>query len=183
MASPLKTPQSLLVILGWCIGLAYVDTGFSFLAEQQFGDNGDGSILGVSATPSGRLFSFFLNGVGGFGSLFILVSWCALCFGIKYYQALQAERYCALAAESSAREAEVRALRYQVHPHFLFNTSNAISTLVLAGRSEVAILMIARLGDFLRTTLEGNSSHEVRLTDEILFTEQYLEIEKLRFGD
>jgi two-component system sensor histidine kinase AlgZ len=88
-----------------------------------------------------------------------------------------------LAAEHSAREAELRALRYQVHPHFLFNTLNAISTLVVEAKNEAAVSMIARLADFFRTTLEGPSTHEVTLEDELTLTTQYLEIEKLRLGD
>src|SRR5262249_6553772 len=113
----------------------------------------------------------------------ILVAWCALYFGIKYYEALQDERRRTLAAESSAQEAQLRALRYQIHPHFLFNTLNAISTLVLEGQREAATSMIARLADFLRATLEAKAAHEVTLREELHLTEQYLEIEKLRLGD
>jgi len=64
-------------------------------------------------------------------------------------------------AEASAREAELRALRYQIHPHFLFNTLNAISTLVIQGRSTAAVSMISRLADFLRATLDDKDANEV----------------------
>jgi len=112
----------------------------------------------------------------------MLLSWCALYFGIKYYQALEVERHRVLLAEASARDAELRALRYQVHPHFLFNTLNAISTLVIEGHSTAAVTMISRLADFFRATLEEKNVNEVSLADEMFLTEQYFEIEKTRLG-
>jgi two-component system, LytTR family, sensor kinase len=120
---------------------------------------------------------------GSISACFLLAMWSALYFGVKHYGALEEERRRALAAEASAREAELRALRYQMHPHFLFNTLNAISTLVHDGRTQAATRMIARLGDFLRATLEGDGRHQVPLADELFLTEQYLEIEKIRLGD
>lgn len=114
---------------------------------------------------------------------FVFLSWSALYFGIKYYQAVEAERRRVLAAETAARDAELRALRYQVHPHFLFNTLNAISTLVLEGHQEAATAMITRLADFFRATLEEQTSEEVPLQGELFLTSQYLEIEKLRLGE
>jgi len=86
-------------------------------------------------------------------------------------------------AEASAHEAELRALRYQIHPHFLFNTLNAISTLVIQGRSTAAVSMISRLADFLRATLDDKNANEVSLEEELFLTEQYFEIEKTRLGE
>lgn len=120
---------------------------------------------------------------GSISGCFLLAIWSALYFGVKHYGALEEERHRTLAAEASAREAQLRALRYQMHPHFLFNTLNAISTLVHEGRNQAATRVIARLGDFLRATLEGDGQHQVALADEIFLTEQYLEIEKIRLGD
>jgi len=88
-----------------------------------------------------------------------------------------------LRAEKSAREAELRALRYQIHPHFLFNTLNAISTLVIEGNKDTATGMISRLADFFRATLEERVTEEVLLQDELFLTRQYLEIEQLRLGE
>jgi two-component system sensor histidine kinase AlgZ len=81
-----------------------------------------------------------------------------------------------------AREAELRALQYQLHPHFLFNTLNSISALVTDGRSPDATRMIARLGDLLRATLERSDTREVMLAEELSLTEYYLDIEKARLG-
>jgi two-component system, LytTR family, sensor histidine kinase AlgZ len=122
-----------------------------------------------------------------FGSVssawFALMAFGAVHLGIAYYYVVREARMHTLAATSLAREAELRALRYQLHPHFLFNTLNAISTLVVDGQTQDATRMIARLGDFLRATLDGAGTHEVTLADELSLTEHYLDIEKVRLGD
>ena len=79
-------------------------------------------------------------------------------------------------------QAQLQALRMQLHPHFLFNTLNAISTLVHKD-PEIADRMIARLSDLLRLTLENIGVQEVRLAQELEFLERYLEIERMRFPD
>ena len=117
------------------------------------------------------------------GVWFLLMVFCAMYMVIGYYLSSQEERRRAEAAAILARDAELRALRYQLHPHFLFNTLNAISTLVVEQRTDDATRMIARLGDFLRATLEGSGTHEVALADELALTEHYLAIEKARLGD
>lgn len=114
---------------------------------------------------------------------FIMLAWSTLYFGIKYYQEVEAERARALKAESHAHRAELQALRYQLHPHFLFNTMNAVSTLIAEERNREAERMVARLSDFLRLTLEQETAPEVPLAQEIDFTQRYLDIEQIRFGD
>ena len=79
-------------------------------------------------------------------------------------------------------QAQLQALRMQLHPHFLFNTLNAISTLVHKD-AETADRMIARLSDLLRLTLENVGVQEVRLAQELEFLDRYLEIERMRFPD
>ncbi len=79
--------------------------------------------------------------------------------------------------------ARLDALRKQIEPHFLFNTLNAVSGLVRAGRDDDAVTMIAGLSDFLRHTLERSSRQQVPLAEELEFVEKYLSIEKIRFGD
>jgi len=79
-------------------------------------------------------------------------------------------------------QAQLQALRMQLHPHFLFNTLNAISTLVHKD-PEVADQMIARLSDLLRLTLANTGVQEVRLAEELDFLQRYLDIERLRFAD
>lgn len=113
---------------------------------------------------------------------FVLVAWSVLYFGIRYYHDLQAERERTLKAEAQAHRAILRALRYQLNPHFLFNTLNAISTLVVEGQNQSASTMISRLSDFLRVTLDGSDEQEVPLAEELEFARRYLEIEQVRFG-
>ncbi|HEX2190570.1 MAG TPA: histidine kinase [Longimicrobiaceae bacterium] len=113
----------------------------------------------------------------------ILLSWSMVYFGIRYFQALQEERERRLRAEVQAQRAQLRALRYQLNPHFLFNTMNAISTLVGEERNREARSMIARLSAFLRSTLEGIDAPVIPLAEEVEFVRRYLEIEQARFGD
>ncbi|MFI5243409.1 MAG: sensor histidine kinase, partial [Gemmatimonadales bacterium] len=113
----------------------------------------------------------------------VLIAWSVLYFGITHHRELVAQRERSLRAESLAREARLDALRYQVNPHFLFNTLNAISTLVVERRTTEATGMIAQLGGFLRHTLDGADDAEIPLEEELRFARQYLEIERMRFGD
>lgn len=117
------------------------------------------------------------------GCWLALIAFCAIHAVVAYYAELKQEQSRRLEAVSLARDAELRALRYQLRPHFLFNTLNAISALVAEERNREARQMIARLGDFLRATLDGSESHEVALADELALTETYLEIEKARLGE
>jgi hypothetical protein len=120
---------------------------------------------------------------GSYFSCFVLAGASAAYFGLRQYDVLQHERHRVFVANALMREAELSALRYQLQPHFLFNTLNAISTLVREGDRQSATLMITRLGDFLRATLDGNATHEVTLEDEIALTRHYLDIEQVRFGN
>lgn len=114
---------------------------------------------------------------------FLLMAYCAMYIGMGYQLVAMEEQRRALAATALAKEAELKALRYQVHPHFLFNTLNAISTLVIDERPGDATRMLAQLADFLRVTLAKQTSHEVTVAEELAFTERYLDIEKVRLGE
>ncbi len=116
-------------------------------------------------------------------SSFILFIWCSLYFSIKQWQHSSEEKERLLRAESEVREARLLALRYQLNPHFLFNSLNAVSTLVLDGNAPAATRMLAQIGDFLRASLDSEIMTEVALFQEILFAEQYLAIEQTRLGD
>jgi two-component system LytT family sensor kinase len=113
----------------------------------------------------------------------VLFLWCSLYFSIKQWQQSAQERERLLRAEAEAREARLSALRYQLNPHFLFNSLNAVSTLVLEGNVRASTRMLAQIGELLRTTLDNEMVLEVPLSQEIAFTEQYLAIEQIRLGD
>ena len=132
-----------------------------------------------------------------FPSLFVFLAWVALYHLVKYAQLLQSERESLLvleasrrqeafklvSAESAAREAQLKLLRYQLNPHFLFNTLNSIASLVSARRSDDAQSMIGELSTFLRFSLESDRNVTLPLRDEIEALDLYLRIEQVRFSD
>src|SRR4029078_8439611 len=83
--------------------------------------------------------------------------------------------------QSQASNAQLAMLRYQLNPHFLFNTLNSISTLVLLKQTERANAMLSRLSSFLRYTLVNESTGMVTVAQEVETLKLYLEIEKMRF--
>ncbi|HMH02850.1 MAG TPA: histidine kinase [Candidatus Udaeobacter sp.] len=101
---------------------------------------------------------------------------------ILYYQNFRASELAQSSLKTQLAQAQLRALKMQLHPHFLFNTLHSISSLVLEDPQK-ANSMIARLGDFLRLTLENSNQQLVSLKEEAEFVRCYLEIEQVRFGD
>ena len=132
-----------------------------------------------------------------FPSMFVFFTWAALYHGIKYYQMLQREREALLRIESlqrqealklaqveaDARNAQLALLRYQLNPHFLFNTLNSVNALVSKGDASKATKMINKLSEFFRHSLRAEPETEVTVAEEIATTELYLDIEKTRFAD
>ena len=113
--------------------------------------------------------------------LFFFAAWSAFYLAtVAQAQALRAQTRAA-AAESAAQTAQVRALRYQVNPHFLFNTLNSLSSLVMTGRTERAEEMLLALSTFFRTSLSLNPTADVTLAEEIDLQRLYLDIETIRF--
>jgi two-component system, LytTR family, sensor kinase len=126
----------------------------------------------------------FMGHVSGvMGSFYIMLCWSGLYFGIKYYQRLQEQTEQTLKATAAAHQSQSKTLRYQLNPHFLFSTLNAISTLILDGANETANQAVSRLSDFLRYTLDNDPMKRVTLGSEFAAIDLYLEIEKVRFGD
>jgi len=101
---------------------------------------------------------------------------------LLYYQNFRASELAQSSLKTQLAQAQLRALKMQLHPHFLFNTLHSISSLVLEDPAK-ANSMIARLGDFLRLTLENSDQQLVSLKEETEFLRCYLEIEQVRFGD
>lgn len=113
----------------------------------------------------------------------VLIAFCAVHAVAAYYLSLQGLRLHLAQAQSAARDAQLRALRLQVNPHFLFNSLNAISALVSAQSNREANRMLACLSDFLRATLAHDGRHEHSLAEELALLDAYLEIEKARLGE
>jgi two-component sensor histidine kinase len=112
-----------------------------------------------------------------------LIAFCAVHAVAVYYLSLQDARLHLARAQAAARDAELRALRLQVNPHFLFNSLNAISALVSSQANREANRMLGCVSDFLRATLAHDGRHEHSLAEELALTEAYLEIEKARLGE
>ncbi|WP_194755678.1 sensor histidine kinase [Aliidiomarina indica] len=129
--------------------------------------------------PNNLLF-YFQHSVAKF---YIMLTWSVLYFVIKYYQLLQDERQKALTAVSMAHQSQLKMLRYQLNPHFLFNTLNAISTLILVNETKAANQMMTKLSRFLRFSLDNEPIKRITLKKEIDAVMLYLDIEKVRFGD
>lgn len=112
----------------------------------------------------------------------LLLAWSAMYFGINAMLDLETERARSVRALKLAESARLRALQSQLNPHFLFNALNGIATLVRGGDRAPAADMIDMLGDFLRLTLQKLDSPEIPVSEELAFVEQYLGIQRLRFG-
>ena len=118
-----------------------------------------------------------------FTSLYVIGTWTGLYFGIRFYQTVQQQNETLLKATSVANEAQLKMLRYQLNPHFLFNTLNSISTLVLEGENRLANRMVTRLGRFLRHSLDSDPMRKMTLEREMETLNLYLEIEQVRFEE
>ena len=139
-------------------------------------------------------FSMLSSSSGGgsplhlvFGSIYVafivLAGWSALYYGINYYLIVEDQIDQLQRLETQASSAQLAMLRYQLNPHFLFNTLNSISTLVLLKQTERANAMLSRLSSFLRYTLANEATANVTLAQEVETLKLYLEIEKMRFED
>jgi signal transduction histidine kinase len=114
---------------------------------------------------------------------FFLIAWASLYLALGYARDVsEAERTASRYAQA-AQDAELRSLRYQVNPHFLFNTLNSLSSLVIKGDKVKAEEMIQNLSTFYRTSLSSDPLEEVTLDEEVELQKQYLGIEMVRFPE
>lgn len=164
----------------WLLVLIVLAASYSCAAIWAVIDNATyWEIYKFGFRPDSQLF-YFKNSLAKF---YIMLSWSGLYFGIKYYQMLQDEKQKALVATSMAHQAQLKMLRYQLNPHFLFNTLNAISTLILVKENDLANQMMAKLSHFLRFSLDNEPIKKIPLWKEIEALMLYLDIEKVRFEE
>ena len=117
------------------------------------------------------------------GRYFLLLAWASLYFALLAgYQANAAQRR-EEKFRTAAKAAELRSLRYQVNPHFLFNTLNSLSALVMTNKPQRAEEMIQSISRFYRHSLAGDPTSDVMLADEFDLQQQYLDIEAVRFPE
>ena len=115
--------------------------------------------------------------------MYIIVGWCSLYLVITTNRQLQRQTEALLLATDTAHQAQLKMLRYQLTPHFLFNTLNAVSTLLLDRDSVTANRVVHGLSAFLRYTLDADPMQHVTLRQEVDAITLYLDIEKIRFSD
>ena len=127
------------------------------------------------------------EGIQFFGAILLdfalLAAWSALYYGINFYLLLEQQSDQLSRLETQASSAQLAMLRYQLNPHFLFNTLNSISTLVLLKQTDLANVMLSRLSSFLRYTLANEPTAQVTIAQEVETLKLYLEIEKMRFEE
>lgn len=114
----------------------------------------------------------------------VAIYWMILGFSLLlgYYKKSQERAIKFSQLEAQLARTHLQALKTQLHPHFLFNTLNAISSLMYTN-TEAADSMMSRLSDLLRHSMKDSGEQEVLLKDELDFLAKYLEIEQIRFGD
>lgn len=121
---------------------------------------------------------------GSFGSdLLVYGGVIGICYAFDYYAKYRERELVATRLEAQLAQAQLDALRMQLHPHFLFNTLNGIVGLVRDNRNTAAISMLVGLSDLLRHTLDHSARHEVELREELNFIKLYLSIQETRFSD
>jgi len=114
---------------------------------------------------------------------FFVVAWAVFYIALSYAARVRHAERNEAAYRAEAKTAELRALRYQINPHFLFNTLNSLSSLILCRRYDESERMILNLANFFRSSLTSEPTDDITLADEIALQQLYLEIEKTRFPD
>jgi LytS/YehU family sensor histidine kinase len=139
------------------------------------------SLFSADAVSTARDPLFFSLYLWPFYSV-ILFTWASLYFGVNAMLELESERANVVNALKLADTARLRALQSNLNPHFLFNALNGIATLVRERDSVTAAAMVDSLSSFLRSTLQRLETPELRVVEEIELIEQYLRIQRYRFG-
>jgi two-component system, LytTR family, sensor kinase len=114
---------------------------------------------------------------------FALLTWSSLYFGINSAMALELEKARVTFALKLADTARLKVLQTQLNPHFLFNALNGVATLIREHRGAAAAKMVSTLSDFLRATLHTANVPELTVSQELVFVDQYVELQQLRFTD
>ena len=171
----LKKPMLLYLLL--TCGISYITSALSlelgifvrpFLIDEQY-----------TWLAYNRNFEYLTQILTNSWSFFV---WSILYFNVKYWRDLVAETERSKASSLLATTAQLQMLRYQINPHFLFNSLNSIKALTYENPEQAGV-MLTELSEFLRTTLSYNGMVFVPIKEEIEIIEKYLSIEKIRFEE
>jgi signal transduction histidine kinase len=164
---PLVTWGVTALVLPFAVGLnAFIDAWVIALYRA----DGEGSF------PQLLIGVFYLDAT-------LLGAWTALYYAVNFFLQVEEQNDQLLRLENQATSAQLAMLRYQLNPHFLFNTLNSISTLVLLKQTEPANAMLSRLSSFLRYTLINEPTGRVTVAQEVETLKLYLDIERMRFEE
>lgn len=135
--------------------------------------------------PLGDFWPMALKSFYGRNIIDMAYYWGVLAFGysLEIYQRYKSEELRSVQLEARLIETELKALREQMRPHFLFNTLNTVAVLVRENKNDEAVNLIARLSSLLRMTLDNTGVAEVTVRQEMDFLERYIEIQQARFSD
>ncbi len=142
----------------------------------------DSWVIGLYRSDSQVSFAQLFIGVFYLDAT-LLGAWSALYYATNFFLQIEEQNDQLLRLESQATSAQLAMLRYQLNPHFLFNTLNSISTLVLLKQTEPANAMLSRLSSFLRYTLINEPTGRVTVAQEVETLKLYLDIERMRFEE
>ena len=142
----------------------------------------DAWVIGLYRPDSSASFAQLFIGVFYLDAT-LLGAWSALYYAINFYLQIEEQNDQLIRLETQATSAQLAMLRYQLNPHFLFNTLNSISTLVLLKQTEPANAMLSRLSSFLRYTLINEPAARVTVAQEVETLKLYLDIERMRFEE
>jgi len=162
-------------------GVAIVQRGQNVRIIKQGGDELEVNLPPVEEIIGSKMPRLIADGTVTW--YFLLAAWCAFFIAMTQQHRTRITELRLADAETAAHAAQVRALRYQVNPHFLFNTLNSLSSLVMSGRADRAEEMLMALSTFFRTSLSMDPSLDVSLAEEIGLQRLYLDIEQVRFPD
>ncbi|MDQ8755741.1 histidine kinase [Sphingosinicella sp. LHD-64] len=170
------SPARVLVRAGTVIALAALNTTMDLIFQGWVADHVAAAWASLP-TDFGRAYSSTFNYMLVFSVNMIL-------FHLNYTRRAGIARERRLAAANSAAQgAQLAALRYQLNPHFLFNALNSVSALIVTKRNDDAEAMTEKLSRFLRRSLNADPAELIPLEEEFALTEDYLDIESVRFGD
>ena len=120
---------------------------------------------------------------GASSAFYLFVAWTGLMLGSKYFLSNRVQQQALSDALLQKKQAQLETLRYQLNPHFLFNTLNSIDVSILSGDLNTSHNMLTHLSDFLRNSLSNQEKDNILLHQEMAVMQDFITIEKLRFGD
>lgn len=169
--------QNLLRHVGFGAGFALLELALSCTVISL--------IAQIPQSYGGSLRKYWLGVVGRFWfwELLIYLMILAAVEAYQFFRKYQERQLATSELQAQLSEAQLRALRMQLHPHFLFNALHSIAVLLRKGENGAALGMLTGLGDLLRYSLDNDAAQEVPLRQEMDFIQRYLRLEQVRFQD